>query len=332
MKQSGCAVLPCNPRGVSALGNPGGGHEPVLVPAFMEAASPGPGQRWVDGTFGRGGHSSALLEAGAEVLALDRDASAEARARELEQRWKGRFRWRKANFSEMEEICSEEGWSPVDGVLLDLGISSPQVDVAERGFSFRQEGPLDMRMDQSQGLTAAMVVNEQEESELSRIFYEFGDEECSRRIARAIVARRAGAPFRTTLELADVVSQAVPARRARGIHPATKVFQALRIYVNAEKEALMSVLPAAVRLLRPRGALAVISFHSGEDKAVKNFMRAHAAAYLDTPRVPQSVPNPEHWFAKVKRLMPDAQETERNPRARSARLRIAWKKEAESGS
>ena len=304
----------------------------MLLSAFLDAVHPGPGQRWVDGTFGRGGHSGALLEAGAEVLALDRDATAETRAGELERRWNERFRWRRANFSEVEAVCGRDGWNQVDGVLLDLGISSPQVDEAERGFSFRLEGPLDMRMDQRQELTAATVVNGWEESELSRIFYELGDEECSRRIARAIVARRDRAPFRTTLELANVVAQAVPGRRARGIHPATKVFQALRIYVNAEGEALMTVLPAATRLLRPGGALAVISFHSGEDKVVKNFMRTHAAAYLDTPRVPQSVPNPEHWFAKVKRFMPDEREKEKNPRARSARLRIAWKKEAEAES
>lgn len=301
----------------------GEGHVPVLLPEVLAAARVQPGHRWIDGTFGRGGHSRALLESGALVLGLDRDAAAAEAARQLEAQWPGRFTWRQRNFKDLKACCREQGWDEVDGILLDLGVSSPQLETPERGFSFRSEGSLDMRMDRSSGRTAADLVNELSESELTQLFYEQGGETEARRVVRALVARRRHAPFRTTTDLASVVSEALPHRRAGRVHPATKVFQALRIAVNGEQEALLAVLPQAVEIMKPGAVLAVISFHSGEDRVVKNFLRERSAAWLDTPRHPNTVPNPQHHLTHVKRYLPSAEEIEKNPRARSARLRVA---------
>jgi 16S rRNA (cytosine1402-N4)-methyltransferase len=306
---------------------PGGGHVPVLMTEVLAAARVQPGQRWIDGTFGRGGHARALLERGALVLGLDRDGEAAGAAGALEARWGDNFRGKQRNFKELKTCCTEQGWDQVDGVLLDLGVSSPQLETPERGFSFRAEGPLDMRMDRDDGPTAADLVNELSESELSRLFYEQGGEREARRVARALVARRRVAPFRTTTDLATVVAQALPHRRAGGIHPATKVFQALRIAVNREEEALLAALPQAVEIMRPGAVLAVISFHSGEDRVVKQFMRERGSEWLDTPRHPNTVPNPQHYLRDVKRHLPTREEIEKNPRARSARLRVAIRNE-----
>ncbi len=302
-------------------------HLPVLLAEVLAAARVQQGQRWIDGTFGRGGHTGALLERGAQVLGLDQDADAAEAARELGARWAGNFRWQQRNFKDLKTSCREAGWDTVNGVLLDLGVSSPQLDAAERGFSFRAEGPLDMRMDRRGGATAADLVNELSESELTKLFYEQGGDRDAKRIARAIATRRRIAPFRTTTDLAAVVAAAVPRRRAGGIHPATKVFQALRIAVNREEEVLMSVLPQAVEILAPGGVLAVISFHSGEDRVVKQFMRERASEWLETPRHPNTVPNPQHHLREVKRFLPTPEEIEKNPRARSARLRVAVRNE-----
>lgn len=302
-------------------------HEPVLYRELFEAVAITEGDQWVDGTFGRGGHTRGLLERGARVLALDRDEEAERAAAGMVQEWPGRLMFRRANFSEFARCCDEAGWSTVEGVLLDLGSSSPQFDQAERGFSFRQEGPLDMRMDRRSGLTAAEIVNTWSEHDLAKIFNEHGDEKESRRIARAIVARRQMEPFRVTVDLAKTVADTIPWRRAVGVHPATKVFQALRIVVNGEQEALMSVLPQAMQRLKPGGVLAVISFHSGEDRVVKYFMKEHSQENLDLPSAPIPVPNPKRFFNRVKRYLPGEEEVSRNPRARSARLRVAWRNE-----
>lgn len=284
--------------------------------------------RWIDGTFGRGGHTGALLEAGAEVLGLDRDETAVLAAEETAKRWPERFQWMRRNFAELETSARDAGWGAgVDGVLLDLGVSSPQFDVAERGFSFRLDGPLDMRMDRREGVTAAQLVNELPEVELANLFYEYGDERQSRRIARAVVARRERRPFVSTLDFAEAVAGSVGRSRTGGLHPATKVFQALRIAVNHEREALLAVLPQALRILKPQGLMAVISFHSGEDRVVKEFMRKHGAEWLDTPEHPQSFRNPEHYFSDVKRYMPTDDEMAENPRSRSARLRVARRNE-----
>jgi 16S rRNA (cytosine1402-N4)-methyltransferase len=302
-------------------------HVPVLLAEVLAASGVRAGQRWIDGTFGRGGHTRMLLERGASILGLDQDSESETAAREIKSRWPGSFEWKQRNFNELKTCSIEHGWDKVDGVLLDLGVSSPQLETAERGFSFRSEGPLDMRMDRRGGSTAADLVNELPEGELSRLFYEYGGEREARRVARALVARRARAPFRTTTDLAGVVAATLPHRRAGGIHPATKVFQALRIAVNREEEALLTALPQAVEIMETGAVLAVISFHSGEDRVVKQFLRDHAAAWLDTPRHPNTLPNPKHYLRDVKRYLPTEEEIEKNPRARSARLRVAIRNE-----
>jgi 16S rRNA (cytosine1402-N4)-methyltransferase len=295
----------------------------------LAAANVQPGQRWIDGTFGRGGHTRALLEKGAVVLGLDQDSEAAEAAQVLESRWSKNFRWKQRNFKELKTCCREQGWEKVNGVLLDLGVSSPQLETPERGFSFRAEGPLDMRMDRSGGATAADLVNKFSEGELTKIFYEQGGEREARRVARAIVARRGVAPFLTTTDLATVVAETLPHRRAGGIHPATKVFQALRIAVNREEEALLAALPQALEIMQPGAVLAVISFHSGEDRVVKQFMRDKGSEWFDTPKHPNTVPNPNHYLRNVKRYLPTEEELQQNPRARSARLRVAIRNEKE---
>jgi 16S rRNA (cytosine1402-N4)-methyltransferase len=303
-----------------------GGHIPVLLAEVLAAGKVEPGQRWIDGTFGRGGHARALLEKGALVLGLDQDAEAAEAARALEHRWPESFRWKQRNFRELKTCCREQGWGEVagvDGVLLDLGVSSPQLETPERGFSFRVEGPLDMRMDRSGGPTAADLVNGLSEGDLTKLFYEQGGEREARRVVRALDARRRRAPFRTTTDLASVVAEALPHRRAGGIHPATKVFQALRIAVNREEEALLAALPQAVEIMKPGAVLEVISFHSGEDRVVKQFLRERGSEWLDTPKHPNTVPNPKHHLRDVKRYLPSDEEIQKNPRARSARLRVA---------
>ena len=305
----------------------GGEHIPVLLAEVLAAANVRPGQRWIDGTFGRGGHTRALLERGAQVLGLDQDGDAENAALAVKADWPETFTWIRRNFEHLKTCSIEHGWDKVEGILLDLGVSSPQLDAPARGFSFRAEGPVDMRMDQSKGPTAADLVNDLPEGDLSRIFFELGGEREARRVARALVNRRTRAPFRTTTDLATVVAETLPHRRATGTHPATKVFQALRIAVNREEEALLAALPQAVDLLNPGGVLAVISFHSGEDRVVKQFMREHGSEYLDTPKHPNTLRNPHHSLTGVKRYLPSEEETEKNPRARSARLRVAIRHE-----
>ncbi len=299
----------------------------MLLREVVAAAEVQPKRQWIDGTFGRGGHARALLERGALVLGLDQDGEAAGAAQALAAAFPGRFWWQQRNFKELKTCAHEHGWEKVDGVLLDLGVSSPQLDSPQRGFSFRADGPLDMRMDTRSGPTAAALVNELPEDELSRLFYEQGGERNARRIARALVARRVRAPFSTTADLAEAVAAASPGARSAGIHPATKVFQALRIAVNHEQEALLAVLPQAVEIMKPGGVLAVISFHSGEDRVVKRFLRERAAAWLETPAHPNTLPNPQHHLRDVKRWLPQEDEIERNPRARSARLRTAIRNE-----
>ena len=312
--------------GPESEGRPGG-HVPVFLAEVLAAAKVQPGQRWIDGTFGRGGHSRALLEKGALVLGLDQDGEAAEAARVLEARWPENFRWKQRNFKELKTCCREQGWDKVNGILLDLGVSSPQLETPERGFSFRAEGPLDMRMDRRGGPTAADLVNELSEGELTRLFYEQGGEREARRVVRAVAARRRRATFRTTTDLASVVAEALPHRRAGGIHPATKVFQALRIAVNREEEALLAALPQAVEIMKPGAVLAVISFHSGEDRVVKQFLRARGSEWLDTPKHPNTARNPNHHLRDVKRFLPGEEEVAKNPRARSARLRVAIRNE-----
>src|SRR5690606_18649058 len=251
--------------------NPAGGgparHIPVLLDEVLEALSPHAGQTFVDGTFGAGGYTRAILARGASVIAVDRDPGAIAAGRELEGESGGRLRLMEGRFSELDILAGE----PVDGVVLDIGVSSMQLDEADRGFSFRQDGPLDMRMSRS-GVSAADVVNRWPVSDLTRIFGLLGEERHAGRIARMIEKRRTERPFERTLDLANAIEKLVGRKPGDKIHPATRVFQALRIHVNDELGELARALLAAERILKPGGRLAVVTFHSLEDRLVKRFL------------------------------------------------------------
>jgi len=311
--------VPAGAAGDAAGDAAGGYHEPVMAREVTRWMRAGPGMTIVDGTLGGGGHSEKFLEAGAEVVGIDRDPEALAHARRRLSRFGDRFRAVEADFGDVEEVVGEQG---ADGLLLDLGVSSRQVDAPERGFSFSHEGPLDMRMGPSVELTAADVVNGFPEEELTRIFQVLGEEKAARRIARAIVRRRSERPFRTTTELASCVEQ-VKKRRGRR-HPATKTFQAIRMTVNDELGSLQRALESAARVLRPGGRLLVISFHSLEDRMVKRFLRETSAETIDRPEWPEARPNPKRAFRVLERrgLTPTEEEIANNPRSRSARLRI----------
>ncbi|MDX6767694.1 MAG: 16S rRNA (cytosine(1402)-N(4))-methyltransferase RsmH [Candidatus Methylacidiphilales bacterium] len=298
-------------------------HRPVLLNEVVEALKPAPGLRMLDGTFGRGGHSRALLAAGATVVALDRDPAAHDSpvAHVLRSEFGTRFVLEMNNFDQLEQVAGRQG--PFDGILLDLGVSSPQLDEAERGFSFLHDGPLDMRMDPTRGDTAADRVNQLDEQTLARLLFEYGDEPQARGIARAIVRRREKSPFLRTTDLAGVIAQAVGGRRDRKTHPATKSFQALRISVNDEMGALDRALAAMPNALAVGGRMAVISFHSLEDRRVKQFIESHSQEELRGPASPFGQPNPEYCLRKIGRHLPSEEEVAQNPRARSARLRVA---------
>jgi 16S rRNA (cytosine1402-N4)-methyltransferase len=301
-------------------------HTPVLLPQVLAALNIRASGVYLDATFGRGGHAGAILEklvADGRLLCLDRDpvAVAEARARFAADARVSVFL---APFSSLA-ACADQVAPGLkfDGILFDLGVSSPQLDDASRGFSFMQDGPLDMRMSKGEGMSAADVVNGASEAELIRIFREFGEERFAPRIARAIVTDRESKPFERTLELAEMISR-VARSRERHKHPATRVFQALRIFVNGELDELETGLHAAFERLAPRGRLAVISFHSLEDRMVKQFMRKHASTdpvYAGLPFVPAHAAPKLELVGKA--VQADSQETARNPRARSARLRVA---------
>ncbi len=312
----------------------------------MQAASvallaPMPGTTMIDGTFGGGSHTRALLEASApdgRVLALDADPEAIARGRAMQAEFGDRLIVRHANFARMTEVAAAVGWESgtLATILLDLGLSSFQLATAERGFSFMHNGPLDMRFDTTGGLSAAEIVNSWDETAMADLFWAYGEEPASRRVARVIVQRRADRPFATTLQLADAVVGAKGGRRGR-IHPATQVFQALRIAVNDEVGVLERALIAARDLLRPGGRLAVISFHSLEDRAVKLFFR-HEASATEPDMLPRSVPvqpaarTPSLRILTPRPVVPDAEEIAANPRARSAKLRVAEKRAPDGGS
>ncbi len=299
-------------------------HVPVLIKEVLANLSCGVGETVVDGTFGAGGYSRAILATGASVVAFDRDPSARRFAGPLPQ---DRFRLVEARFSEM---ATELGDGTVDGVALDLGVSSMQLDDAERGFSFMRDGPLDMRMG-ADGPTAADLVNTAEPVELARILYVYGEERQSRRIAAFIARRRAEQPFTRTLELADFIEHALGGRRGAKTHPATRSFQGLRIAVNEELSELEEGLAAAERALKPGGRLCVVTFHSLEDRIVKNFLSARAGR---TPSGSRHAPPVETGPAPSFRLLfngaqaPSDEELAANPRSRSAKLRAAVRTEA----
>jgi len=294
-------------------------HAPVLLNEVVDALQPRAGQTLVDGTFGAGGYSRALLSAGASVIAFDRDPTARRFAEGLPG---DRFRLVERRFSELD---AETGEGAVDGVVLDIGVSSMQLDEAERGFSFMRDGPLDMRMG-AEGPSAADIVNTTPPAELSRLFWTLGEERAARRIAAVIVRRRAETPFTRTLDLAETVERAVGGRRGAPVHPATRVFQALRISVNEELEELEAGLGAAERALAPGGRLAVVSFHSLEDRIVKAFLTERAgrmpgASRHRPPTQAKAEPSFELLFGGVR--APGEAELAANPRSRSAKLRAA---------
>ncbi|MBL8698717.1 MAG: 16S rRNA (cytosine(1402)-N(4))-methyltransferase RsmH [Alphaproteobacteria bacterium] len=298
-------------------------HAPVLLAEVTAALQPRDGAVLVDGTFGRGGYARALLDAAAvRVIAIDRDPDAIAAGAELARRYAGRLTLHEGRFSDLDTILHDEHVAAVDGVALDLGVSSPQLDDPERGFSFRADGPLDMRMEKS-GVSAADVVNAATESELAETIARLGEERHARRVARAIVAARREAPITRTLELAEIVRRVVP-RSKDGIDPATRTFQALRLRVNGELEELDRGLAAAERVLSPGGRLAVVSFHSLEDRAVKHFLRERSGGEGVSRHMPQRDTRPATFtLASRKPIEASAAEIARNPRARSARLRVA---------
>jgi 16S rRNA (cytosine1402-N4)-methyltransferase len=307
------------------------GHRPVLLHPLIESLQPQPGQTAVDATVGGGGVTRALLARvapGGRVVAVDRDQAAIARARDLAVPDGVSLDLVHGDFAELDTIVERLGVRQVDTVAFDLGISSLQLDDATRGFSFTLDGPLDMRMDHSDSVTAADIVNDTEEAELSDLIRELGDERFARRIAHGIVAIRAHGRIETTAQLRRVIEDAVPRHLwPKRIHPATRTFQALRIAVNGELDSLERGLQAALRTLRPGGRLGVISFHSLEDTLVKNALHVAATDCLCPPQQPHCTCAHRATVSLVTRrvIKPDAAEIAANPRARSARLRVAEK-------
>jgi len=300
-------------------------HIPVLLDEVLRGLSPHPGQRLIDGTVGAGGHAEAILQATApdgQVLALDADPTALTVARQRLTAYGERVRFVQANFAQLAAVARDLDFVPVHGVLLDLGLSSMQLDSVERGFSFQSEGLLDMRYDPGGPTTAADLINNLAQDELADLLYRFGEERRSRTIARAIIAAR---PLHTTRELADVVTRAVGGRRGARLHPATRTFQALRIAVNDELEALRKALPAAASILAPGGRLAVISFHSLEDRIVKEFFQQEAKDCICPPGQPVCTCGHRATLHIITRkpIMASSTEVALNPRARSAKLRVA---------
>ena len=277
----------------------------------------------VDCTLGAGGHTESFLKSGKRVLGIDRDPQAIAHALARLARYGDRLQTWQGNFADMQEIPALQAGTRVDGILLDLGVSSHQLDSADRGFSFQRKGPLDMRMGPSSRHTAAEIVNTWPEAELVRMFFEEGEEPKARRIAVAIVKQRAAKPFVTTLELADCIEKAI-GRHGR-IHPATRAFQAIRMNVNEELSSLRSALLAVPKVLKPGGRLLIITFHSLEDRIVKHFLRHHSAPFIDDPGWPAPRANPDCKFRLLARkaITPTAAEIANNPRSRSAKLRVA---------
>jgi 16S rRNA (cytosine1402-N4)-methyltransferase len=312
-------------------------HTSVLLDEVVESLNLAPGRSVVDGTFGAGGYSRAFLSAGANVIAIDRDPSAARFAAPLKAEYPDRFQLVQGRFSDLEQHLDACGLTACDGIALDLGVSSMQLDEAGRGFSFLRDGPLDMRMSNT-GRTAADMVNEDDTAELARVFWVYGEEKSSRHIANVIARRRKEKPFTRTLDLAETVEKALGGRRGAPTHPATRVFQALRIAVNDELGELEAGLDAAERALKPGGRLAVVTFHSLEDRIVKAFFTERAGKTPSGSRhLPPSQRGPEPTFTLLFKgaREPSEAEVRANPRARSAKLRAgertsapAWRQAA----
>lgn len=308
-------------------------HKPVLLDECIEALSIRPDGVYVDGTLGRAGHSSEIVKrlgAGGCLIGIDRDSDAIEAGNKRLGEYKDKVKLYHGNFRDMAYILDELGISGADGILLDLGVSSPQLDEAERGFSYMEDAPLDMRMDRSCGMTAAELVNTAAEEELARILFEYGEERYSRRIAGNIVRYRDKKRIETTLELVGIIKSAMPASALREKqHPAKRSFQALRIAVNDELGALTQVLENAVGCLNAGGRLAIITFHSLEDRLVKKSFKQMANPCTCPPEIPMCVCGKKPMIDIVtgKPIVPTPEEIERNPRARSAKLRVAIKRD-----
>jgi 16S rRNA (cytosine1402-N4)-methyltransferase len=301
-------------------------HRPVLNDEAMDLLAVRQGGRYIDGTLGLGGHTEALLDRSApdgRVLGIDRDPAALAQSAKRLAGYGARVMLVHGNYADVVDLAEAASFSPVDGILFDLGVSSMQLDQPERGFSFMRDGPLDMRMDTTQKLTAADLVNELSETALADLIFRYGEEPSSRRIAAALVRERAHAPFQTTGRLAEVVAAAKGGRRGR-IHPATQTFQALRMAVNDELDGLQRGLEGALRLLKPGGRLAVVTFHSLEDRLVKTELRDHVAREESLPQggVKHIGKKPPVAWVHRKAIVAGAAEQKINPRARSAKLRV----------
>lgn len=306
-------------------------HLSVLAREVMEQLAPRSGGTYLDGTLGGGGHSELILEKiGPDglLIGIDRDQSALTAASERLQRFGNRFRPLQGSFGDLADLLKQEGISALDGLLLDLGVSSHQLDTDERGFSFRLDGPLDMRMDRSCGDSAADLLQDCSAAELEQIIKEFGEERWAKKIALRIVQTRQETPITTTFQLADLVAGTIPRRfHEDRIHPATRTFQALRIAVNQELEQVQQGVKAGIAALKPGGRIAVISFHSLEDRIVKHLFREAATGCTCPPRMPYCVCNrkPQLRILTGRPVIAGTEETDRNPRARSAKLRAAEK-------
>lgn len=307
------------------------GHTPVLINEVLDALSPRDGGIYVDGTLGGGGYARAILDAAdCTVLGIDRDPDAITRNAPLVEIYGARLVLIPGRFGDMERLVRDLGFDAVDGVTLDLGVSSPQLDIAERGFSFMKDGPLDMRMER-QGDSAADLVKEADESELATLIRDLGEERHARRVARAIVAARTEARIETTGQLADIVRNAVPKSRDTKVDPATRTFQAIRIHVNDELGELERGLIGAEHILKPGGRLAVVSFHSLEDRPVKAFLRTRSGGDSHGSRhMPEAAQRraPAWRLPSRRAIRPTDNETASNPRARSARLRVGERTDA----
>ena len=303
-------------------------HIPVLISPILKKIQPIKGV-WIDGTFGAGGYTKAFLDSGADfVIGIDRDPNANAYADALKSHYPSRFIFANENFSNLENIAKRLGFSGVNGVVLDLGVSSMQLESTTRGFSFKYDSPLDMRMSNT-GKTAADVVNEFSESELADIFFQFGEERKSKAVAREIVRSRKSKRLLSTFDLVNVITRVIKDKRASNIHPATRCFQALRIYINDELEEIEKALIASQRILSHGGLLVVVSFHSLEDRIVKNFLRFSSKS---KPQPNRYLPPSNYKYSPFeiitkKPIVPSSCEQSDNPRSRSAKCRVAVRTE-----
>jgi 16S rRNA (cytosine1402-N4)-methyltransferase len=305
-------------------------HVPVLLDEAMGALEPRPGGLYVDGTFGAGGYARALLDRGASVVALDRDPSAIEAGAPLVAASGGRLKLVEWRFGDLDAVAERLGVSAVDGVVLDIGVSSMQLDEGPRGFSLRSDAPLDMRME-AQGRSAADILRDEDEATIADILFYFGEERAARRIARAIVADRTTKPFTSTRQLAELIARIAPARRGELTHPATRAFQALRIAVNDELGELVRGLGAAERLIRPGGRLAVVTFHSLEDRIVKQFFANRSGRGRTTSRLlpgEEAAALPTFEVARGQPIEPSEEEARSNPRSHSAKLRFGLRTSA----